>query len=125
MDEVAWLTRWFAAQCDGQWEHQHGIEIRTLDNPGWIVRIELTGTAMEKAVFEPVRQAMELEQGWFICRVEDGFFVGACGLLGLNDVVRVFRQWVEENVTRCAGARPLIIEDDGIRPDRLDAENDG
>lgn len=41
---AARLAAWFAKQCNGDWEHSHGIKISTTDNPGWMVEISLTGT---------------------------------------------------------------------------------
>lgn len=29
------LEYWFSEKCDGDWEHQGGVEITTTDNPGW------------------------------------------------------------------------------------------
>jgi hypothetical protein len=29
-----WLQQWYADHADGEWEHQNGITIATLDNPG-------------------------------------------------------------------------------------------
>lgn len=43
MNELIWLQNWFAVQCDGVWEHAHGIKIDTLDNPGWTVHVDLEG----------------------------------------------------------------------------------
>ncbi len=28
--QVSFLERWFAEQCDGDWEHLHGIKVETL-----------------------------------------------------------------------------------------------
>ncbi|MEV8403368.1 Imm53 family immunity protein [Streptomyces niveus] len=36
-----WLRNWYAQQCDGEWEHERGVRIATLDNPGWTVSIDL------------------------------------------------------------------------------------
>ncbi|MFE2849501.1 Imm53 family immunity protein, partial [Streptomyces scopuliridis] len=30
-----WLQNWYTQQCDGDWEHEWGVKIATLDNPGW------------------------------------------------------------------------------------------
>lgn len=38
------IQSWFAERCNGEWEHEFGITIETLDNPGWRVRIDLAGT---------------------------------------------------------------------------------
>jgi hypothetical protein len=43
-DELARLRAWYSARCDGNWEHEHGVKIDTLDNPGWSVVIDLEGT---------------------------------------------------------------------------------
>jgi hypothetical protein len=51
-NELARLQAWYRAQCDGDWEHQHGVHIGTLDNPGWDVRIDLAGTYLEAAMFQ-------------------------------------------------------------------------
>ena len=36
-DALYLLQRWYVAQCDGEWEHAYGVEIGTLDNPGWSI----------------------------------------------------------------------------------------
>ncbi|MET9563851.1 Imm53 family immunity protein [Streptomyces tauricus] len=33
------MQNWYAQQCDGDWEHEWGVEIAMLDNPGWNVSI--------------------------------------------------------------------------------------
>ena len=38
---LAALTRWYTADRDGAWEHHNGISIRSTDNPGWWVTINL------------------------------------------------------------------------------------
>ena len=43
------LTCWFAARCDGEWEHDRGISITTTDNPGPGKRNE-AGERIERAV---------------------------------------------------------------------------
>ena len=40
MSEITWIEQWYQRQCDGNWEHQHGIKVETLDNPGWHVEID-------------------------------------------------------------------------------------
>jgi len=43
---LTWLQAWYPVQCDGDWEHEFGVRVETLDNPGWSLRIDLDGTAM-------------------------------------------------------------------------------
>ncbi|MEL7526076.1 MAG: Imm53 family immunity protein [Pseudomonadota bacterium] len=38
---VSQIENWYAANCDGDWEHQGGLDISTLDNPGWRVQLDL------------------------------------------------------------------------------------
>ncbi|MDP8910052.1 MAG: immunity 53 family protein, partial [Chloroflexota bacterium] len=40
------------AQCDGDWEHSYGVEICTLDNPGWSVKVDLQGTELKAGAFQ-------------------------------------------------------------------------
>ncbi len=44
MDSMQRLVQWWRAQCDGEWEHEFGITIETMDNPGWLVKIDLSYT---------------------------------------------------------------------------------
>ena len=54
---ISWLQNWYTTQCDGDWEHDYGITIGTLDNPGWYVVINLVETPLEAAAFEPGSEA--------------------------------------------------------------------
>ncbi|MBJ7330653.1 MAG: hypothetical protein JHC95_12210 [Solirubrobacteraceae bacterium] len=42
-DPLRHLEAWYLAQCDGDWEHEFGVSIETLDNPCWRMRIDLCG----------------------------------------------------------------------------------
>jgi len=37
--KISELEQWFTEKCDGDWEHQGGVELTTTDNPGWYVQI--------------------------------------------------------------------------------------
>ena len=52
MDTLAWIENWYQSQCHGDWEHDYGIKIETLDNPGWRVVIDLAGTELEQLEVE-------------------------------------------------------------------------
>ena len=45
--DIEWLEQWYVAQCDGDWEHAKGVKIETLDNPGWLLTVDLAGTERE------------------------------------------------------------------------------
>jgi elongation factor P hydroxylase len=75
-DRLAALSEWFSEHCNGKWEHSYGIEIKTLDNPGWNLEVDLRDTALEQTSFEAVK-VNKSKTDWFMCFKEDGKFVGA------------------------------------------------
>ena len=89
-----WIQAWYATQANGEWEHEYGIEISTLDNPGWQVSIDLPGTLLGDRPYEP-KEVHRGEHDWIVTKVEGGKFVGACGPTGLGEVLYRFRLWVE------------------------------
>ncbi len=58
MSVLADLRKWYESQCNEDWEHQYGVTIGTLDNPGWTVTIDLVNTDLEGREFE---EAKDLE----------------------------------------------------------------
>ena len=92
-DELTALQRWFATQFEREWDHDQGIEINTLDNPGWRVVIQLEGTALETVPFEVVEENYEHETDWVRCWVQDGHFQGAGGPEKLQRLLRIFLDW--------------------------------
>lgn len=39
---IQWLQDWTKGQIDGDWEHELGISISMLDNPGWILSADVS-----------------------------------------------------------------------------------
>ena len=72
------LQEWYLNQCDGDWEHEFGIQIDTLDNPGWLVNIDLFGTDCEGKKFSEVNHETS-EDNWYQCCIKNGRFNGAGG----------------------------------------------
>ena len=50
-DSLIWMQDWYKKQCDGDWEHQNGIRIETIDNPGWKIVIDLVETELDGKTF--------------------------------------------------------------------------
>ena len=96
MNIIDWLAEWYQKYCDGDWEHCYGIKIQTLDNPGWMINIDLTDTDLEEKVFETVRRD-EGDEDWLICNVKDKVFQGNGSLNKFEDIILVFKEWVEKN----------------------------
>ena len=88
------LQNWYLAQCDGDWEHQHGVEIGTLDNPGWRIKVNLAGTELEDAELDREITA-RTDDDWLHVWIEDREFHAACGPLNLGAAVERFRELVE------------------------------
>ena len=93
--EIEELERWYEAQCDGDWEHEFGPRIETLDNPGWSVDIPLEGTPLEGRAFVPV-ELCESERTWMFCKVSESTFRGAGGPLMLGRILRTFLDWARQ-----------------------------
>ena len=95
MNPLPELQKWYRSQCDGEWEHRFGIKIETLDNPGWSVRIELTGTALSKKCFPQLKKLGD-KLTWIHCEVLDGKFEGHGGPLMLEEIIRTFLSWTND-----------------------------
>jgi hypothetical protein len=98
-DALTRLQDWYAAQCDGDWEHLGGIKIGTVDNPGWRLSVRLAGTALAHRSFAPFEEDYAHADRWVRCWVADGVFEGACGPHQLNRVVDAFLEWAERPPT--------------------------
>lgn len=91
-DLIGELETWYLGNCDGDWEHQFGVHIDTLDNPGWEVRINLEDTPLEGLPFARLKQERD-EHDWVHCRVENATFVGYGGPRNLSTILRIFMEW--------------------------------
>jgi hypothetical protein len=94
-DDLAALQRWYDSNCDGEWEHEYGITIKNVDNPGWTVSIPLAETPLESKSFAPIRTSNSTDD-WLYCRVEELRFIGDGDSLKLSDIVRIFNRWSRE-----------------------------
>jgi hypothetical protein len=90
--ELEELQAWYERQCDGDWEHDYGVTIGTLDNPGWRVEINLVGTPLERRAFPAVVDLAPARE-WLHCEVADGKFRGNGGAPMLGPILRLFLDW--------------------------------
>ncbi len=89
-DNLIWLQNWYDHQCDGSWEHTYGINIDTLDNPGWSLTIDLAETQLGDVVV-PRAEVHRSEEDWLVYEIKDQQFVGYCGVLNLDELIGAFR----------------------------------
>ncbi len=94
INNFEWLQKWYQSQCDGDWEHEYGIKIETVDNPGWYVVINLTGTVCEGKLFSPI-QVNTNDNDWYFCLLRDNSFEASCGPCNLDIILNIFRNWAE------------------------------
>jgi hypothetical protein len=97
MDDTAplsFLTAWFAAQCDGDWEHDLGIRIATLDNPGWAVDIRLGDTKLAGTVVDWQR-VDEGDDVWLHWRSTGDMFEARCGPTDLARALATFQAFAQ------------------------------
>lgn len=85
-----WLQEWYSQQCDGDWEHENGIKIETIDNPGWSVTIDLRGTVLEGLEIPYSVNEFTYNQ-WVGYSLSNNVFKGFGGKLSLIDILEVFK----------------------------------
>jgi Immunity protein 53 len=87
-------------QCNGDWEHQYGVCIETLDNPGWIVKVDLEGTGLLERSFTAIDEgtgndSRPEEPKWLACSVRDQQWQGAADESQLERLLTLFLDWAE------------------------------
>ncbi|WP_026514319.1 immunity 53 family protein [Butyrivibrio sp. LB2008] len=93
---IKWLENWYKDNCDGYWEHCYGIRIFALDNPGWCVTIDFEDTDLEDKEF-PMLRIDNSDDDWIICYVKDKKFIGSGDSDKIEEIIKVFKEWVESN----------------------------
>lgn len=101
MNQLEWLQSWFVEQCDGDWEHTHGVRIATLDNPGWSLDIDLAETPLEG--LEQSRHCDERDQNdWVSYEIKESKFIGNGGPTNLDELISIFRQLWQKGASTVA-----------------------
>jgi hypothetical protein len=95
--ELSRLEEWYAARCNGEWEHGSGIHIETLDNPGWRVKIALHDTSKESRTLQRQTIQRENEHDWIHYCSEDRTFHIACGPKNLSESLDIFLLWFDSD----------------------------
>ena len=97
MSELAWLQMWLLENCCFDSDNYYKICIKTIDNPGWKVLIQVKDTYLENSSFEKMLVQRDDENDWFHCFVEGGEFRAFCGPKNLQEVICVFQKWAKES----------------------------
>jgi hypothetical protein len=108
MNVLQELEIWYQSQCNDKWEHAHGVEIGTLDNPGWELRVNLNETNLANRTFNEINE-LQHDDEWMKCWVENKQFRAVCGPKRLEGVLRVFLDWAKEESS--GRTRPMIVSE--------------
>ena len=94
-DNLEWLEDWYQRQCDGDWEHTQGIRLESLRRRGWRLTISLEGTSAENIAPNRLNFGTSGEE-WIDCSICEARFEGAGDPRRLEQIIGVFRKWVED-----------------------------
>jgi hypothetical protein len=91
-----WLERFYVSECDGDWEHQYGVKIETLDNPGWMVKVDVFETELHDLHIEYAQEERSASD-WLGIELVKQRFRGVGDPYKLTTILERFRLLVEEN----------------------------
>jgi hypothetical protein len=91
---LLWIQQWYQSQCNGDWEHEYGVKIHTLDNPGWHVTIDLIDTNLQS--LEITGELVEItDDDWYYYSIKEGVYKAAGDPTKLELLLRKFKQIAE------------------------------
>ena len=89
MNIISEIELWYKLQCNSIWEHHYGISIQTIDNPGWEIKINLTGTPYSDLGSKHFRYDRS-DVDWIDCKIENGVFYAYGGPMNLGEMLEYF-----------------------------------
>jgi hypothetical protein len=92
MAPLEFLESWYLSQTNGEWEHNRGVTIETLDSPGWMVTVDLHETPLENRPMAPIRLDRS-PRDWLACGVERKQFRGQGDPQKLHAILEIFQNW--------------------------------
>ena len=93
------LQNWYSSQCDEDWEHSHGVKIDTLDNPGWMLTIDLVDTELASRSMQ--REIVQrTKENWIQREIGDGKYLACGGPHNLEEMVEAFLSFAEDQKHR-------------------------
>lgn len=99
------LQGWYAAQCGEDWEHEWGVKINTLDNPGWSIRIDPEETDLEGLGF-PRQELERSKNDWVVARTSGNAFHASCGPATSPRALALRRSWAMQNAHERDAGKP-------------------
>lgn len=98
MSTIERLQNWYVSQCNDDWEHTYGINIGTIDNPGWSLIIDLTDTDIQSKEYDGYsygigEDAESSGNNWLTTKIEKNQFVCYGGPHKLDEMINIFLDW--------------------------------
>lgn len=89
IDIIEYFQQWYISKCNGTWEHSYGLDISTIDNPGW--KVNING--------ESDRPLLSInltgdDNNWIIINADDNEFKGYCSPQNLSVVLNHAKEWI-------------------------------
>lgn len=111
MNSLTELQNWYASNCDEEWEHYYGVQIETLDNPGWSIKVDLVGTNLEDHSFSEINCETS-EEDWYFCRVTANQFEGVGDPGKLELLINTFLNWAKSQNDDWLKPPPPLTEEE-------------
>ena len=93
---INWIEDWYRINCDGDWEHNYGIKIDTIDNPGWSVIIDLNETRHQDLNIKKVFYEKD-KNDWYTYSIEDGKYKAFGSSQKLEFLLKVFQEIITKS----------------------------
>jgi hypothetical protein len=93
-DLIKWIQEWYINQCDGDWEHECGVRINTIDNPGWSIKIDIANINCNYEI--SWRLFENSENDWFGYKIVDSYFDAAGDSAKLEFLLQMFKNFIEQ-----------------------------
>jgi len=92
---IKWLQDWYSSNCDGEWEHENIIKIQSLDNPGWLLEIEILDLSSKVSLKK--WNIFELsEENWIGYDVDNNKFTASGDPTKLEALIKIFKILMEK-----------------------------
>ena len=95
MEILEWIQNYFKNNSDGDWEHSSGIQITTLDNPGWDVEIDISNTSLANFKLDWILNENG-KQDWYGVKIENQKFNASGDAGKLKFLLGLFKDMIDK-----------------------------
>lgn len=87
-DIFIFLQNWYQSKCDGTWEHEYGLDISTIDNPGWKVLVN------GEHGRQPKKINIDGDESWLVINASEHDFKGYGSPDNLVEMLKYVQEWL-------------------------------